>query len=85
MRALDAAYVVKQPAAKVAQQINGYKEAPEPKLTIVESSFEQLPTLHNIVNKLAALPNHGILESGIYDLQEASDCGRTAKVDVVGL
>lgn len=75
-------YLVKQPAAKVAQKLNGYKECPKPKLTVTKSTFQQLPTLHNIVNQLAALPNDGIIESGIYDLQEASDCGKTAKVDV---
>jgi len=61
---------VKQPAAKVAQKINAYKTCEKPRLEIVESTFEQLPTLYNIVNQLAKLPNHGILESGIYDLQE---------------
>jgi len=68
--ASDAEYVVKQPAAKVAQKINGYKTCERPHLEIVESTFEQLPTLYNIVNQLAKLPNHGIIESGIYDLQE---------------
>lgn len=70
MPILDAEYVVKQPAAKVAQKINAYKTCEKPRLEIVESTFEQLPTLYNIVNQLAKLPNHGILESGIYDLQE---------------
>jgi len=79
----DAKYAVKQPAAKApGQEINLYKEAPEASLEIVESTFEQLPTLHNIVNALARLPNHGVVESGIYDLQETSDCGRVSKIDV---
>ena len=68
--ASDAEYVVKQPAAKVAQKINAYKTCEKPQLEVIESTFEQLPTLYNIVNQLAKLPNHGIIESGIYDLQE---------------
>lgn len=79
----DAEYCVKMPAAKVAQHVRSYKKPESASLQIAKSTFEQLPTLHNIVNQLAAIPNLGIIESGIYDLQEASDCGRVSKVNVV--
>jgi len=51
------------------------------KLSIYKSTWEELPTLHNVVNGLATLQPEKVLDVYIETWHNAGDCGGNKRVD----
>jgi Acetoacetate decarboxylase (ADC) len=77
----DAEYAVFKPGSTKPDKINAfYSPGRTADIKIAKSSFEQLPTLHYIVNRLAAIPLKEVREQCIIDQQEASDVAHVIRL-----
>lgn len=61
-----------QPAEGVSVNVAG----PEVEFKIIPGTFEQLPTLHNVVKGLAELQPGRVLEAAVQEIQGASDLSK---------
>jgi hypothetical protein len=70
----DAEYTVYMKGAPKPAKVNAYyTPGKSAEVKITKSTFQELPTLHYIVNKLAELPLKEVREQCIIDQQGASD------------
>lgn len=79
----DAEYAVYNRPATKPDIINAYYEpgnGTDARVKVVKSTFEQLPTLHYIVNRLAEIPLGEIREQCVIDQQSASDVATVVRL-----
>lgn len=80
----DAEYTVFNPPATKPDRIRAYytpREGQTASVKVTESTFEQLPTLHYIVNRLAEIPLGAVREQCVIDQWDASDVIKTHRLD----